>query len=77
MYVEQNWHTFKEAEPVLEDTGYGPSGMDLWIYYPQRDYVTEWHNWSGCDSDIKELIKEKALWCFAWEPLSPVTKGKK
>lgn len=68
-YLPQTWKSFAKPPPRV-DSGYGPSGIDLWIYRPGEG-ISSWSNWSGCLTDIKELLEEKALWCFQVEPKLP------
>jgi hypothetical protein len=70
VFENQVWRDFK-IPPEGDGGGYGPSSCHLWVYYPEDNYVTQWHNWSGCSRDIKELIKEKAMWCYCLEPIMP------
>jgi len=70
-YTEQKWRTFKTPPGDDSEGGYGPSGNHLWVYHPDDNWVSQWHNWSGCSSDIKELIQEKAMWCYAVPPHAP------
>lgn len=66
-YEEQRWRSFDEPPEV--HGGYGPSGVNLWIYNPKEKNVTEYTNWSGmCVSEYKKL---KCLWCFVREPRKP------
>ena len=76
-FEEQVWKSFKTPPGDDSEGGYGPSGNHLWVYYPDDNWVSQWHNWSGCSSDIKELIEEKAMWCYCLEPIKPNIKGKK
>ena len=70
IFKSQTWKDFK-TPPHIEHDGYGPSGMDLFIYYPKNKRIACWTNWSGSSIDIKSLKKEKALWCYKLYPLNP------
>jgi len=72
-YDVQFWNDFSNP-PNQVDSGYGPSGLDLWIYDPKSNYISTWVNWSGSSEDIKALKKDKALWCYQIKPLPPKKK---
>jgi hypothetical protein len=75
VFSPQVWRDFKSPPgsefPDMEDDGYGPSGLDIFVYYPEDERVSSWVNWSGCPSDIKNLKKNKALWCYSYQPHMP------
>jgi hypothetical protein len=70
-YEEQYWRTFD----ILPDdgfAGYGPSGVNLCIYFPKDNSILNWANWSGLSNDIKNLKKQKCMWCYRASVKAPV-----
>lgn len=70
-YTKQTWQTF-DVLPNDGFGGHGPTGVNLWLYFPADKYISAWKNWSGSPNDIINLKKQKVMWCYATKPDAPI-----
>ena len=55
---------------------YGPSGNDIWLFYPKSNghdqYISHYINWSGWKGDIEKIKKSGAtMWANVVKPEYP------
>ena len=75
VYPECEWKPIGDSM-IRDDAGqYGPSGNDIWLFYPKSPYtnspyVCHYINWSGLD--IEKIKKDGAtMWADVVKPEFP------
>jgi hypothetical protein len=76
IYPKAEWRTIDTGLFANPNVGMGPSGIDIWLYYPATEvesaFISDYINWSGRKAELKELKKDGAThWAPKQKPEMP------